>query len=201
MLTIGIDPHKQTHSGVAVDPLGVQITQRTVAARREGFGQLLEWARKLHSERLWVLEDVRHVSGSLERFLIDRGETVVRLPPRLMANARRGVRERGKSDPIDALAIARNRHGVDVPAAAPGERVTQPPPLRLQRRERTLHTLLGARAYTAATSEPGPVASAESEANYREQRHGSARDGAESGGDDGEGARDDASRGAPARAT
>jgi transposase len=115
MLTIGVDPHKQTHSGVAVDPLGVQVAQRTVAARREGFGQLLEWARKFDSERVWVLEDVRHVSGSFERFLIDRGETVVRLPPRLMANARRGVRERGKSDPIDALAIARAalREGID----------------------------------------------------------------------------------------
>ena len=115
MLTIGIDPHKHTHSGVAVDPLGVQIAQRTVTARREGFGHLLEWARKLDSEWVWVLEDVRHVSGSLERFLIDRGETVVRLPPRLMANARRGVRERGKSDPIDALAIARAalREGID----------------------------------------------------------------------------------------
>jgi transposase len=115
MLTIGIDPHKQTHSGVAVDALGVEIAQRTVTARRECFGQLLEWARKLDSERVWVIEDVRHVSGSLERFLIDRGETVVRLPPRLMANARRGVRERGKSDPIDALAIARAalREGVE----------------------------------------------------------------------------------------
>ena len=107
MVTIGVDPHKQTHTGVAVDPLGVQIAQLTVAARGEGFGQLLEWARKLDGERAWVIEDVRHVSGSFERFLIDRGETVVRLPPRLMADARQGVRERGKSDPIDALAIAR----------------------------------------------------------------------------------------------
>src|SRR5665213_152432 len=115
MVTIGIDPHKQTHTGVAVNPLGVQIAQRTVAARREGFGQLLEWARKLDSERVWVVEDVRHVSGSFERFLIDRGETVVRLPPRLMANAREGVRDRGKSDPIDALAIARAalREGIE----------------------------------------------------------------------------------------
>jgi transposase len=64
---------------------------------------------------VWVIEDVRHVSGGLERFLIDRGETVVRLPPRLMADARHGVRERGKSDPIDALAIARAalREGVE----------------------------------------------------------------------------------------
>jgi transposase len=115
MVTIGIYPHKQTHTGVAVDPLGVPVAQRTVAARREGFGQLVEWARTLDAERVWVIEDVRHVSGSLERFLIDRGETVVRLPPRLMANARQGVRERVKSDPIDALAIARAalREGIE----------------------------------------------------------------------------------------
>lgn len=30
MVTIGVDPHKQTHTGVAVDPLGVHIAQRTV---------------------------------------------------------------------------------------------------------------------------------------------------------------------------
>jgi len=36
MLTIGVDPHKQTHSGVAVDALGVEIAQRTVTARRQG---------------------------------------------------------------------------------------------------------------------------------------------------------------------
>ena len=115
MVTIGIDPHKQTHTAVAVDALGVAVAQRTVAARRAGFGQLVEWARTLDGERVWVLEDVRAVSGSLERFLIDRGETIVRLPPRLMANARQGVRERGKSDPIDALAIARAalREGVE----------------------------------------------------------------------------------------
>src|ERR1700734_3742073 len=115
MLTIGIDPHKQTHTGVAVDQLGVQVAQRTVSARREGFGQLLAWGGKLGCERAWVIEYVRHVSGSLERFLLDRGETVVRLPPRLMADARHGVRERGKSDPIDALAIARAalREGVE----------------------------------------------------------------------------------------
>jgi transposase len=64
---------------------------------------------------VWAVEDVRNVSGSLERFLIDRGETVVRLPAQLMAGARRGARTRGKSDPIDALAIARAglREGVE----------------------------------------------------------------------------------------
>jgi transposase len=120
MVTIGIDPHKQTHSAVAVNALGAQITQRTVAARVEGFGELVEWGRAVDPERVWVVEDVRHVSGSLERFLLDRGETIVRLPPRLMADARRGVRDRGKSDPIDALAIARAalREGTDTLPAA-----------------------------------------------------------------------------------
>jgi transposase len=107
MLTIGVDPHKQTHSAVAVDELGGQLAKCTRAARREGFEELLAWARSLRGDHVWVIEDCRHVSGPLERFLIDHGETVVRLPPRLMADARRGVRERGKSDPIDALAVAR----------------------------------------------------------------------------------------------
>ena len=115
MVTIGVDPHKQTHTAVAADSLGSQLAQRTITARRDGFGQLLEWGRTLDTERVWVIEDVRHVAGGLERFLLDHGETVVRLSPRLMADARRGVRERGKSDPIDALAIARAalREGLD----------------------------------------------------------------------------------------
>src|SRR3984957_12828821 len=115
MVTIGVDPHKQTHTAVAADSLGRQLAQRTITARRDGFGQLLEWGRALDTERVWVIEDVRHVAGGLERFLLDHGETVVRLSPRLMADARRGSRERGKSDPIDGLAIARAalREGVE----------------------------------------------------------------------------------------
>jgi transposase len=56
----------------------------------------------------------------LERFLLDRGEMVVRLAPGLMAGARHSVRERGKSDPIDALAVARAalREGIDTLPAA-----------------------------------------------------------------------------------
>jgi transposase len=90
-----------------VDELGVQFATCTQPARREGFGVLLGWSRSLPGDHVWVIEDCRHVSGPFERFLIEHGETVVRLPPRLMADARRGVRERGKSEPIDALAVAR----------------------------------------------------------------------------------------------
>jgi transposase len=72
-----------------------------------GHEQLLAWGRTLDCERLWALEDCRHVSVSLERFLIASGEQVVRVPPKLMAGARKSSRERGKSDAIDALAVAR----------------------------------------------------------------------------------------------
>jgi transposase len=39
--------------------------------------------------------------------LIERGERVLRIPTHLAANARRRARQRGKSDPIDALNVAR----------------------------------------------------------------------------------------------
>ena len=55
----------------------------------------------------FALEDCRHVNGRLERFLLGSGEQVLRVPPKLMAGARQSARTRGKSDPIDALAIAR----------------------------------------------------------------------------------------------
>jgi transposase len=89
MVTIGVDPHKDTHSAVAFDELGRQVADRTRPALVAGFAELLGWARDLGQERVWVLEDCRHVSGPFERFLLDHGETVVRLPPHLMANAAR----------------------------------------------------------------------------------------------------------------
>jgi transposase len=55
------------------------------------------------------------VSGRLERLLVGQGERVVRVAPRLMGQARRGQRRPGKSDEIDAVAVARAavREGID----------------------------------------------------------------------------------------
>jgi transposase len=108
VIVIGVDPHKQTHTGAAVvAATGVRAGERSVRARQGGHEQLLVWARELDGERLWALEDCRHVSGALERFLLARGERVLRVPPRLMGQARQRGRERGKSDTVDALAVAR----------------------------------------------------------------------------------------------
>jgi transposase len=56
---------------------------------------------------VWAIEDCRAVSRRFEQALLAAGERVVRVAPHRMGDSRRGERERGKSDQIDALAIAR----------------------------------------------------------------------------------------------
>ena len=108
MVVLGVDVHKDTHTTVAVDEVGREIGCKTVKARDRGHAALVRWARAEYSgERVWAIEDCRHVSTRLERALLAAGERVVRVPPKLMAGARASARTRGKSDPIDALAIAR----------------------------------------------------------------------------------------------
>lgn len=107
-MVLGIDPHKKSHTAVAVEvATGELVAELTVKADRGGRERLLTWARTLAPERRFAVEDCRHVSGRLQRFLIERGEACVRVPPKLMAQTRRSARTRGKSDAIDAAAVAR----------------------------------------------------------------------------------------------
>jgi transposase len=129
MIVIGTDTHKRTHTAAAVFAGSGRLAgELTAAAREAGFREFLAWARDLDAERIWALEDCRHVSGSFERFLIASGERVVRVPPKLMGESRRAERSAGKSDPIDALAVARAalREGPEtLPAAHLDERSLQ----------------------------------------------------------------------------
>jgi transposase len=104
MIVIGVDVHKQSVTAVAVDEAGRMVDERTIAVAN---GDLLAWACELDEERLWALEDCRQLTRWLERQLLGLGEELVRVPPKLMAPERRAGRTRGKSDPIDALAVAR----------------------------------------------------------------------------------------------
>jgi transposase len=120
MIVLGADTHKRSHTVAAVAAAtGELLGEQTIAVGRRGFDALLRWARGLDGERVWALEDCRHVSGSLERFLIGRGERVLRIPTHLTAKARSSARQRGKSDPIDALAVARAalQEGLEFPVA------------------------------------------------------------------------------------
>jgi transposase len=119
MVTIGADLHKRSHTLVAVDERGRKLGERTAAATPAGHLVLLRWARQHFDERHWALEDCRHLSRGFERDLLAAGETVVCVPPKLMAGMRRSGREPGKSDPIDALATARVAlREPDLPVAA-----------------------------------------------------------------------------------
>jgi transposase len=104
MIVIGLDVHKQSVTAVAVDEAGRPLAEKVIAV---GSRELLGWASALDSERLWAVEDCRQLTGWLERQLLGVGEELVRVPPKLTVPERRAGRTRGKSDPIDALAIAR----------------------------------------------------------------------------------------------
>jgi transposase len=119
MVTLGIDAHKRTHTVVVIDDvgreLGVKTTKMTTTAEHL---ELLRWSERFGAERVWAVEDCRHLSRRLEADLLAAGERIVRVPPKLMAHARDAARTYGKSDPIDALAVARAvlRHP-DLPTA------------------------------------------------------------------------------------
>jgi transposase len=66
----------------------------------------LRFAAALNEERVWAVEDCRHVTSRLERALLGAGERVIRVPPALTGESRKATRTPGKSDPIDARAVA-----------------------------------------------------------------------------------------------
>ena len=121
MIVIGLDVHKQTVTAVAVDEAGRPLQEKVIPVGGE---ELLGWASALHGERLWAVEDCRQLTGWLERQLLAAGEELVRVPPKLTVPERRAGRTRGKSDPIDALAIARAAlREPDLSRPRPDERV------------------------------------------------------------------------------
>jgi transposase len=108
MVVVGADVHKQTHTFVAVDEVGRRLAEKVVKATSDGHAEAVMWARqRFGAELVWGIEDCRNMSARLERDLLSAGQKVVRVPTRLMTQVRASARTRGKSDPIDALAVAR----------------------------------------------------------------------------------------------
>jgi len=108
MIVIGVDTHKGSHALAAVDEgTGKVRGSRQIKADGPGHLVAVRWARELDEERVWAIEDCRSCSRRLEQALLAAGERVVRVPPNRMGASRKGEREPGKSDEIDALAVAR----------------------------------------------------------------------------------------------
>jgi transposase len=129
MMVIGVDTHKSSHAMAAVAATtGLLASERQIVASEDGHRQALSWAKGLDPERVWAIEDCRHVSRRLEQALIAAGERVLRVPPKMMGQSRRSEREPGKSDQIDARAVARAvlKEGVErFPAAFLDERALE----------------------------------------------------------------------------
>jgi transposase len=126
-MVVGVDPHVRSHTAVAVEERsGQAVGTVTVAAGRGAGSGLVAWAAGCAAggEVVFAVEDCRHVSGPLERELAAVGQRVVRVPPGRAVGARQQGRRRGKSDVIDAEAVARAylRH----PAACPPRPVVEP---------------------------------------------------------------------------
>lgn len=142
MVVVGADVHKSTHTFVAVDEVGRQLGQLKVAATTKGHLKALAWARSQYpgQELVWAVEDCRHLSARLERDLLSAGQQVVRVPPKMMANVRASARTRGKSDPIDALAVARAYlREPDLPVASHDE-VSREAKVLIDRRDTLVNT-------------------------------------------------------------
>ena len=98
MVVVGADVHKRTHTFVAVDEVGRKLGEKVVVATTAGHHKALRWAGKqFGAELLWGIEDCRPLSARLERDLLSAGQKVVRVAPKLMAQARASARTRGKS--------------------------------------------------------------------------------------------------------
>ncbi|BBZ13631.1 hypothetical protein MBRA_38260 [Mycobacterium branderi] len=136
MVVVGADVHKRTHTFVAVDEVGRKLGEKVVKATTAGHAEAVMWAReRFGTDVVWAIEDCRHLSARLERDLLTAGQQVVRVPPKLMAQTRASARTRGKSDPIDALAVARGfLREPDLPVASHDE-VSRELKLLVDRRE------------------------------------------------------------------
>jgi transposase len=134
MTAIGIDTHKATLAACAVDELGRAIGEATFANDPAGHVAFIAWARSIASEATIGIEGSSSFGAPLAWAVHHAGLSVREVPPHLSRAERQRTRRPGKSDPGDALAIAR------VTA-----RETNLPPIRLPDRTSELKLLLEAR--------------------------------------------------------
>ena len=76
------------------------------AATADGHLAAIAWAARW-SRRRWALEDCRHLTRTLEADCCAPASRSFAFPTQMMAGVRRSARQPGKSDAIDALAVAR----------------------------------------------------------------------------------------------
>jgi transposase len=107
MPAIGIDTHKRTLAACAVDDVGTVVDERTFDSDRAGFEELTAWAAAVAPGATIGIEGSASYGAPLAHHLVAAGHAVREVPPQLTRRERKRTRRAGKSDPGDALAIAR----------------------------------------------------------------------------------------------
>jgi transposase len=108
MVMIGIDPHKGTHTAVAIDDREQVLTERLVRATHRQVPELVAWADELgNGDRIWAVESAGGLGYLLAQQLLAAGETVVDIPATLASRVRLlGSGRSDKNDSNDARSVA-----------------------------------------------------------------------------------------------
>jgi transposase len=106
MITIGVDPHKRLHVAQAVNESGRDVAEWRGPNSPAGWARLFEWAAGLGNERQWGIEGAGSYGRGLAQQLVELDETVYDINPRWTALRRRSARKPGKTDKLDARAVA-----------------------------------------------------------------------------------------------
>ncbi len=139
MGVVGIDTHKATLAACAIDEVGQVLDERTFPNDPAGFSSLLAWLGQVGDISRIGLEGSAGFGAAAARFLVAAGQPAIEVPPQLSHRERIRTRRAGKSDPGDALAIARV-----------ALREAELPPVRLDDASRELKLLVEARDDLAA---------------------------------------------------
>jgi transposase len=103
---IGVDPHKGSHTAVAIDDGEDELAKLKVRATRRQLDQLLEWAAPF-AKRTWAIESAGGLGYLLAQQLVAAGEEVLDVPATLAARVRvLGTGRSNKNDPNDARSVA-----------------------------------------------------------------------------------------------
>src|ERR1700686_4543941 len=116
MIVIGADVHKYSLTAAAVDELGRALSEHNGPVG----GEVVAWARSLGDDRLWAVEDCRHVTRGFEQALLGEGERLVRVPRSLTAPQQ--TQAAGPAKPVELYALgpqgaALQEPGLDSPRA------------------------------------------------------------------------------------
>jgi len=107
MIVLGCDPHKNSHTIVAIDSSRNVVGKITITNTFTDFKKLLNWSNKFGSERIWGIENSQHYAKHLAQSLLEENEQVYEITPKLTAQLRGRSLKSDKSDIKDALAVAK----------------------------------------------------------------------------------------------